>query len=202
MYFVRVPHIISLLLPHYKWRVDTHEIALTFDDGPNQESTPILLDILAKASCPSTHFLLGKQVQMNPELLSQISSKNHSVGHHTYTHLNGWQTASKIYIQDVQRACQLVKSSLFRPPYGKIRAKQWKNIQSLYPNMQCCEFNFMPGDFDSKVNTEILAQRMNRVRGGDIVVLHDRPECLVKYQPFLVDWIQKKKAEGYTFVKL
>lgn len=202
MYLIRIPKALTTFFPQYQWQVKEHEIALTFDDGPHPESTTELLHILSDANCTSTHFLLGKNAEAYPNLIEQIREQNHAIGHHSYSHLNGWKTSKTEYLDDIKKAYQLFPTALFRPPYGKITSQQWSEISNLYPNMKCCLFNFMPGDFDAKVDSHLLNIRMQNVKGGDVVVIHDRPDCLVKYKPFLKEWILGMKAKGYVFVSL
>ncbi|MCO5248983.1 MAG: polysaccharide deacetylase family protein [Chitinophagales bacterium] len=202
MYFVRIPKAITYFFPHYLWNVGERQIALTFDDSPNTDSTSHLLHLLAETDCKVTFFLLGQQAEKHPDLVCEIQQQGHAVGHHSFNHKNGWKTSNEEYLSDVQKAYQIIKTPLFRPPYGKITQKKWQLIQSENPDMKCCLFNFMPGDFDEKVNSELLQKRMIQVQGGDIIVLHDRKECLVKYQDFLPQWIKDMKTKGYTFVTL
>lgn len=202
MYFVRVPKFICSFFPKYIWNVASHQIALTFDDGPNPDTTFQLLDLLKKCNVSSTHFLLGKQVENFPNIFQELKSSGQKIGSHSYSHLNGWQTEHQVYFEDFSKGNLLINSSLFRPPYGKIANRQWKIIQSAHPEMKCCQFNFMPGDFDDKVDTELLKDRMYQVRGGDIVVLHDRPDCWAKYSPFLEQWILDIRNRGLEFVFL
>ncbi len=201
MYFVRIPKILFRLFPQYQWGVARNQIALTFDDGPHPESTPALLEVLKEANCPTTHFLLGKNAIQYPELVKEIKMR-HAIGHHSYHHLNGWNTSDEIYLQDVKKGFEAIRTNLFRPPYGKIKQSQWRAVQSEFPEMKCCQFNFMPGDFDDKIDSERLEKRMKKAKGGDIIVLHDRPECLTKYLPFLSEFIADWKAKGLEFVTL
>lgn len=202
MYLVRIPKVITGLFPEYRWEVQPHQVALTFDDGPYPESTPELLKILSEANCPSTHFLLGKQVVENPGLVSEIIEKGHAVGHHSFSHPNGWNVSLETYVKDVEAGYGQVQTLLFRPPYGKITPRQWKAIHEKYPGMQCCQFNFMPGDFDEKVDEVLLRNRMYQVKGGEMIVLHDRPDCFGKYASFLKTWITDIRAQGLEFVIL
>lgn len=202
MYLVRTPDLIAKIFPQYQWKVGEKEIALTFDDGPHPESTVKLLELLSEADCIATHFLLGKQVVENLDVTQEILNSQQVVGHHSFSHLNGYRTKNELYLEDITQGYKLIKTNLFRPPYGKIKTSQWRAFQASYPEIKCCMFNFMPGDFDDKVNAELLHKRMQKVKGGDIVVLHDRPSCLEKYQPFLAQWILDKKSQGYSFVGL
>ena len=202
MYFVRIPKLITSFFPNYIWNVGEHEIALTFDDGPNISSTKVLLDILEKEDCRASFFLLGNHAERHSDLVEEIKNKGHAIGHHSYSHLNGWKISSKKYLDDVEQAYQFIQTPLFRPPYGKITSKKWLQIKQLDFDMKCCMFNFMPGDFDINVNEQTLRKRMYQVKGGDIIVLHDNENCLVKYQSFLPQWIKDMKAKDLTFVAL
>ena len=202
MYLIRIPKVLTTFFPPYQWKVKEHEIALTFDDGPHPESTLQLLKILSEANCTSTHFLLGENTNSYPDLVENIRADDHAIGHHSYSHLNSCKTPKDVYLKDVEKAYQLIQTPLFRPPYGKIKSRYWKEIAQLHPEMKCCLFNLMPGDFDVKVNNQLLEKRMQKVKGGDIIVLHDRPDCLAKYNSFLKDWILEMKAKGYVFVTL
>lgn len=202
MYWVKVPSFTSYLFPEWKWKVEKHQIALTFDDGPDASSTPKLLEILEKENCPATFFLLGKQVVQYPELLFQLQSSIHALGHHSFSHLNGWSAQNEEYVKDMIQGFNEVKTPLFRPPYGKITPVQWDLLKEQYPDWNCCLFNFMPGDFDEKVNEWQLKERMYQVKGGEIIVLHDRPDTLLKFESFLPQWIKDMRDRGLEFVTL
>ncbi|MCO5233900.1 MAG: polysaccharide deacetylase family protein [Chitinophagales bacterium] len=202
MYFVRVSKIVSSIFPNYVWNVASHQIALTFDDGPHPQSTPLLLELLLKCDISCTHFLLGKQVELYPDTFQLIQNSQHQIGSHSYSHLNGWKTHQRKYVEDVIKGNSSIKSHLFRPPYGKILKSQWKEIHSSYPEMKCCQFNFMPGDFDEDISIEILEKRLFSVKGGDIIVLHDRPDCFAKYVNVLEYWVKNMKDRGLEFVVL
>lgn len=202
MYFVRIPKLFTFLFPKMVWNVAPNQIALTFDDGPHPESTALLLQLLEEAKCFSTHFLLGKNCIDFPKDFQLLQSSNHSIGHHTYQHFDAWKNSSEQYIKDLVLAKSIVNTSLFRPPYGRMTPRLSKQIFEQYPEMKVCQFNLMPGDFDAKVDTEILKERMYRAKGGDIIVLHDRPECFEKFAPFLKEWIEDMKGKGLTFVIL
>lgn len=202
MYFVRVPSFIQALYPQYQWQVATHQIALTFDDGPHPESTHQLLDLLKQADIPVTHFLLGKQVEQNRELFQQLRESGHATGHHSYSHWDGWKLREDAYVEDVIRGQKLVDTHLFRPPYGKITTRKWRLIQDALPSTRLIMFNLMPGDFEADISSDVLHQKMLQARGGDIIVLHDTPMALEKYAPFLVEWVQHMKEKGLEFVSL
>ena len=125
MYLVKTPRFIQNLFPNYTWRVPTNEkvLYLTFDDGPIPEVTPWVLEQLKQYNAKATFFCVGDNVQKNPEVFEQVLEGGHSVGNHTFNHLNGWSSENIPYFHNVRRCARLVKSELFRPPYGKIETK-------------------------------------------------------------------------------
>ena len=79
------------LYPHALWRMDKHDrsVYLTFDDGPIPESTPFILETLAKFGARATFFMVGENVERHPELYQRIVDEGHRVGNHTYNHMGG-----------------------------------------------------------------------------------------------------------------
>ena len=112
------------------WDIETNEkiIYLTFDDGPHPADTPFVLDELKKYNAKATFFCIGKNVVALPDIYKRILEEGHTVGNHTYNHLNGWKTKDDIYLNDIAEAANYIDSDLFRPPYGRIRCFQAKNI--------------------------------------------------------------------------
>jgi len=202
MYWVRIPDMITRCFPDFVWKVGAQEIALTFDDGPDPETTEQLVALLKQQNCLATHFLLGNKAQKYPELVEQIRSAGHAAGHHSFSHPDGWRTGNDIYLEDVRRGYDIVQSPLFRPPYGKIRPGQWHQLKKDHPDMRCILFNLMPGDFDVSTDIRKLRERLYRAKGGDIIVLHDRKACYEKYAEILPEWIQAMREKGLSFVTL
>ncbi len=202
MYFVRIPKLFTFFFPKMVWNVAPNQIALTFDDGTHPESTVLLLQLLEEAQCVSTHFLLGKNCIDFPKEFKLLKSSNHSIGHHTYSHFDAWKCDTELYYEDFEKAKNIVNTNLFRPPYGKFTPPIINRIQKDFPAIKICQFNLMPGDFGEKVDTETLKKRIYQARGGDIIVLHDQPECFEKYAPFLKEWIGDMRRKGLEFVLL
>lgn len=202
MYFVRTPKLFAFFSPKMVWNVAPNQIALTFDDGPHPESTALLLQLLEEVQCLSTHFLLGKSCIDYSKEFQLLQSSKHSIGHHTFSHLDALKSNTEDYIDDLVLAKNIVNNYFFRPPYGRMTPSLLKQIIKKFPEMKVCQFNLMPGDFDEKVDTKILKERMYRARGGDIIVLHDRLECFEKYAPFLKEWIREMREKGLEFVML
>ncbi|MFT6808603.1 MAG: peptidoglycan/xylan/chitin deacetylase (PgdA/CDA1 family) [Saprospiraceae bacterium] len=202
-YPLRVPRLFHKILPEAKFRLDEMEedqYLLSFDDGPHPKSTPILLKLLNQLNLKVSFFLLGEQATKYPSLVAEIKSAGHRIGSHGFTHLNGWLAKDQVYIDDTKRACDLLETLDFRPPYGKISYKQYEKLQKLY---QIILWSLMPGDFDQTVDSALLFSRLRKhVRKRDIIVLHDSPQAIVKLSqvlPALIEELSSKNLE-HTFL--
>jgi peptidoglycan-N-acetylglucosamine deacetylase len=102
----------------------SRQIALTYDDGPNDPYTPRLLEVLARHSVHATFFLIGRYVQQSPEIVREIVQAGHVVGNHTFTHpllTFKSETEIKQQLSECRAALQDAigePSNLFRPPFG------------------------------------------------------------------------------------
>ena len=134
-YFVNTPKFLQSLFSSLTWKIPSKEriVYLTFDDGPTKEVTSSLLDMLNKEKVKATFFCVGKNVEKHPDLLQEIKLQGHGVGNHSNTHINGWKTNKKQYLEDIDAADKLINSGLFRPPYGKLN---WKSKKALQKNIK------------------------------------------------------------------
>ncbi len=168
------PSILQSLFPSLIWRIPNAEnkIFLTFDDGPDPEATPRILDLLAEYNAKATFFCLGRQVEKYPAIFDRIKNEGHAVGNHTYSHLSGWTTGNKKYFEDIERADRIIGSKLFRPPYGRIRPSQIKVLKEKYKIVM---WDVMSGDYDERQTPERIAKRVqNLLQPGSVVVWHDK----------------------------
>ena len=113
---------LKLIYPKAVWKIKTSEkiIHLTFDDGPIPGLTEWVLDELKKFSAKATFFCVGENVKKNPDIFSEIIRRNHSVGNHTFNHMNGWKSEPEDYFGNVAKCSDYFNTTLFRPPYGKL----------------------------------------------------------------------------------
>lgn len=199
MYLVKTPKIVQALRPAYLWRIPTEErvLHLTFDDGPIPEVTPWVLDTLRPYDAKATFFCVGDNVRRHPDIFRQLLAEGHAVGNHTFHHLNGWQTDPLAYFHDVRRCAQVVKSTLFRPPYGRLTPRQRAFLERHYRMVM---WDVLSGDFDPLLSPEqCLRNVVDHAEPGSIVVLHDslKAEPRLRYVlPRVLEWFA---GRGWRF---
>lgn len=219
MYFVRIPYIIKKLFPQLIWELPNGEnkVFLTFDDGPHPEITPWILEQLRIYEAKATFFCLGEHIEKYPEIVQDILKDGHAIGNHGYKHLNGWQTSDDDYLQDYLKAEEVLvglrqlrqaqldreqaqsDSVLFRPAYGKVKKSQILFIKSAMPASHIINWSLMPGDFDQSNTSEQCYTNLQKVKSGDIVVLHDNDKSWKHVQyclPKLLAFLQEKKLKA------
>jgi peptidoglycan/xylan/chitin deacetylase (PgdA/CDA1 family) len=187
----------SYVLPAACFRIKTGEkvLYLTFDDGPESESTSSLIDVLGKFNIKAIFFCNGNAAKNYPELILSIKSGGHIIGNHGFNHLDGFKTSSKRYIENVMAADQFTSDKLFRPPYGRLLPVQYKRLSESYKIIM---WDLMAYDFDRKFGKEeSLSVLKNKIRDGSIIVLHDKKESTV--HEFLEEFILFCFSQGYRF---
>jgi peptidoglycan-N-acetylglucosamine deacetylase len=185
------------LYPEALFRVKTKEkvLYLTFDDGPDPDSTPLLLSILADNRIKALFFCTGDAAQRHPDLIEKIVSYGHLIGNHSYSHLKGLITPTSEYLDDVEKAAGFTSSVLFRPPYGSITPIQFFKLRRQY---KIVFWDIMPYDFDVCFGSKNSLRVLNRmIRPGSLIVLHDRQGS--NALSFIEDFIALAGTLGYRF---
>jgi peptidoglycan/xylan/chitin deacetylase (PgdA/CDA1 family) len=179
------------------FRIKTNEkvLCLTFDDGPDPISTPTLLEILKKHHIKAIFFCNGRAVLKYPDLINLIKSDGHLVGNHGFSHYDGLFTPSKKYLEDINLAVPLTSDKLFRPPYGRLKIRQYRKLINSY---KIILWDVMAYDFDSKFGKDkSLTILKKKIRTGSVIVLHDDPSGTVL--EFIEDFLLYAKDDGYQF---
>jgi peptidoglycan/xylan/chitin deacetylase (PgdA/CDA1 family) len=187
------------------------QIALTFDDGPNDPHTLHLLDVLAKHDVHATFFLIGRYVKQRPDLAREIARRGDIVGNHTFTHpYLTFESAARVREEIVECRAAIGEtvgehSNLFRPPWGARRPAVFRIVRDL--GLEPVLWNVTGYDWNAP-SADYIEQRVTRrIRGGDVILLHDgghaqfgadRSRTVV-----VVDrLIRRYQAEGYEFVTI
>jgi peptidoglycan/xylan/chitin deacetylase (PgdA/CDA1 family) len=155
----------------------TKQLALTYDDGPNDPHTSRLLEVLAKHDVPATFFLIGRYVQQRPDIVRQIVKAGHVVGNHTFTHpLLTFKSAAEIRkeLSECRAALQDAigeHSNLFRPPFGGRRPAVLRIAREL--GLAPVMWNVTGYDWNAPPAAVIEQKVSKQIRGGDVILLHD-----------------------------
>jgi peptidoglycan/xylan/chitin deacetylase (PgdA/CDA1 family) len=173
-------------------------IALTFDDGPDADITPIILKTLANEEIKATFFVQGNQVQKAPALVRQAAAEGHEIENHTYAHPDLVKLRSPILIRkqidDTQAALQSngIQSKFLRPPYGSLdeHVKHVANMPLILWNVDAQEWR--PGATPQAISDDIIAQ----TRSGSIILLHDTRRISAEALPLVIRGL---KDRGFRF---
>jgi peptidoglycan/xylan/chitin deacetylase (PgdA/CDA1 family) len=199
MYLVKTPWWLKKLYAlEVTWSIKTKkkEIFLTFDDGPHPTITPFVLSCLKKANAKATFFCIGKNVRQFPGVYKQILDEGHQVANHTENHLNGWKTDDVMYLKNIVLAQQAINSTLFRPPYGRIRKSQ---IQELLPTFQVIMWDVLSGDFDVSLTPQKCFDNVvNNTTAGSIIVFHDSEKAFARLETALPRSLAFFSEKGYA----
>ncbi len=185
------------LYPEAIFRVKTNSriLYLTFDDGPDPVSTPVILKILKRHGVRAVFFCNGVKAGKHPDLITSILEAGHLLGNHTYNHTDGWRTESKEYISDVLKTSPFTSDKLFRPPYGRLKLKQYRELKKRF---KIVFWDVMPYDFDSEFGAgRSLRVLKEKIRPGSIIVLHDKPASSAI--DFLDEFITFATGIGFEF---
>lgn len=200
LYPVSTPWWLRKIYRHCLWEMppDGNKVYLSFDDGPHPEATAFVLDQLKEHQARASFFCIGKNVASHPELYSRILREGHRVGNHSFSHLNGWKTSGKDYLEDIEKAAQWIGSPLFRPPYGRVTFSQLRKIREGL-KMTPVMWSLLSGDFDPGISNETCASNvLDRMKPGDIIVFHDSQKALDKIKYALPLVLKEIRARGWV----
>lgn len=198
MRLFRLPLSARILYPGAVFRIAGAEkiLCLTFDDGPDPLSTPVILDILRIHDVKAVFFCNGRNAEKFPGLITQIREEGHLTGNHGYDHFDGWRTKTRKYIDNVKLASSLTSDRLFRPPYGRLRATQFRELKK---NFIVVMWDLMPWDFDDSFGKErSLVVLKRKIRPGSIIVLHDTTAS--SCTSIISEFIDYALDTGYQFI--
>jgi len=148
---------------------------LTFDDGPDPEVTPRILDTLGQEGATAVFFVVGAKAERFPDIVRRIEAEGHMVGHHSYTHS---PRSTWAVVQEARRSNEVLQSILghsvrfYRPPRGRLRPLDFIGVWSLRQSIVL--WNVDPKDFEQPSSDHLVEWfRARPLRGGDLVLLHD-----------------------------
>jgi len=200
--FVKPPEWVRMLSNGLIWRIPGEEpvVYLTFDDGPVSGLTGWILEELEKYGAKATFFCVGQNVKENPELYDRILESGHTVGNHTYSHLNKSRTGLSRYIKDVYKARKVINSRLFRPPYGRISLLASRLLR---PRFRIILWDVLSMDYDRELEPQkVFNNVVSNVRCGSIVVFHDNLKARENLEYALPRVLDHYSRLGYRFMAI
>lgn len=215
-YWIKTHSIIKKVFSNYVWDIPNNEkkIYLTFDDGPTPEITNWVLNQLEQYNAKATFFCIGKNIAAHSEIFAQIQAKGHSIGNHTYNHLNGWKTTIEEYIKNIQQCevpiaigiskqfannkQQTTNYKLFRPPYGKIKSVQAKKLRQ--QGYKIIMWDVLSADFDQNITKEeCLNNVLSNTKSGSIIIFHDSVKAFKNLEYTLPKVLQYLTENHFSF---
>jgi len=200
MFIEQPPGIYRVLFPGAFWRIkdkNKKTVYLTFDDGPIPEITPWVLDLLDKYGIKATFFCVGDNVRKYPDTFNMLLERGHHVGNHTFNHIQGIKFRTKKYLENTEKAEELIKSTLFRPPHGHMRYRQVLKIRKKYKIIM---WDVVTRDYSPHMTPDDVFNTVKKyTRDGSIIVFHDSLKSernMKEALPKAIEWL---KEQGYTF---
>lgn len=186
--------------------MDPQPVYLTFDDGPDPEWTPSILDALADAKMKATFFAIGTHARRAPELLRRVEREGHAIGNHSFSHKHPWWMSERAARAEVRQATEVLGDvlgkapMLFRPPHGRARACMIDEAQR--HGQRTVLWNLSAVDWGPFGKSARIERRLSCIQPHDIVLMHDgrnqhnRPDQLCAVLPEVLKALQGKGLES------
>jgi Predicted xylanase/chitin deacetylase len=151
-------------------------VALTFDDGPDETFTPLVLDELKKAGVKATFFVVGNRIEANPDIFQRIVNEGHAIGNHSYSHPNYLKLSDEKFREEIETTDRLIKTytghlpSLVRPPYGGVTENQINWLASM--EKKIINWNVDSLDWKGLSADEVYTNIMDATKKGSIILQH------------------------------
>lgn len=187
---------------HYSGTNDKKQVALTFDDGPESKYTAEILEILKEYDIKATFFVIGQHAEKYPEALKQIHKEGHEIGNHTWNHKYLPKISEEAIDEEVLKTEKLLKDILgevdhiFRPPYGAIKKREVKRINSLGYNV--VNWSVDTKDWAGTSKEQMMDYLKKQLTPGGIILMHSTGSSknTVEFLPEAIEWIIE---QGYEF---
>ena len=201
----------QLFGPTIRHTGDARSIALTFDDGPNPAATPELLEVLDLAGARATFFVICRHVRAFPEIAAEIVARGHVIANHTETHPKLALLGSAKVADELSRCREAIQTAThrdapwMRPPFG-FRAPNLRRVVRALKMSGVVMWSRRARDWNPQP-AEPVIERLRRVRGGDIVLLHDGDHRVLDGDrahtlAAVKNWLPRWKDAGLSFVTL
>lgn len=202
----KTPGIIQRYYSQFTWCFSFTEktIYLTFDDGPIPEVTEFVLSTLRQFNAQASFFCIGDNIAKHPAIFEQLLRDNHTIGNHSFHHVNGWKTPLHRYLHEVNLTEEqfemhgVTSRKLFRPPYGKITRKQATALTD--QGFSIIMWDVLSADYDQRLRPEQCTQRVvSHAQPGSIIVFHDSLKARKNLEYSLPKVLKYFTDRGYVF---
>ncbi|MEG0386441.1 MAG: polysaccharide deacetylase family protein [Solibacillus sp.] len=190
------------------WEVDTNEkiVALTFDDGPHNKYTPEILNLLNKYHAKATFFIVGKNAEKNPEIISRMHEEGHEIANHTYSHPTKIKTED--LLEEIQVTSDVLFSitgeipKLFRPVGGQYTDEMINAITEKGYKVVMWSWHLDTEDWKNPGVDKINQKVINGVGNGNVVLFHDGGANRTQTVQALEKILENLETQGYKFVTI
>lgn len=183
----------AMFKPTYK-KTGIPAVALTFDDGPGEESTKRILDVLEENQVPATFFLVGQNCKLNPDAMKRMVSLGCELGSHTYTHTRMTDLTEEQQLSEYTRSIEAIEkysggeATLFRPPFGSLSHEMRLQLDLPIILWSLDTLDWKTRDADTTVKNIQIGMRK---AGGDIILMHDihneTADAVERIVPWLIE---------------
>lgn len=189
------------LYPRALWRFATKQkfLCLTFDDGPI-ELTHFVLDELKKYNARASFFCVGENVEKHPEIYRRLLEEGHLTANHTQHHIKGFKYSVANYLLEVDQCQAFVDSRYFRPPYGQLKASQYKAL--LLKGFKIVLWDVISYDYETISEEQCLGNVIRNAREGSVVVFHDNIKAEKNLRYVLPKVLAYYHNLGYQFLRI
>lgn len=182
-------------------------VALTFDDGPDPQRTPAVLDLLARQGVRATFFVVGARAEAHPELVRRMVAEGHVVGNHSYTH--SWRFPLRSLgrtVEELRRTGEVLhritgqQPRLFRPPFGVTNPTIARAVRRL--GLDPVGWSIRSLDTMGQSPERVAARILRRLHPGAVILLHDRCAGSERLIGLLVEGLRSRGLEPVTLPEL
>lgn len=191
------------------WDVPTDQkvIALTFDDGPDRDDTPAILDLLRQYDARATFFVIGSRVEQYPELVMRTAAEGHEIANHTYNHIYfNKRVSAETIREEVRKAEETIRSvtgrstELFRPPGGYYNDNLIEALRGTGYQVVMWSWHQDTEDWRSPGVRHIVRKVIDNARNGDIILFHDHVSGPAQTAAALKHILPALRDKGFRFV--
>ena len=177
---------------------NTRAVALTFDDGPDGQVTPMILDVLKEQNVKAAFFIIGNKAEQFPEVIKRIDTEGHIIGGHSYSHHFFFDLFSRRRtMAEMKRTSDVVFSLtgkrmlLFRPPYGVTNPTLASAIRAM--SFTSVGWSLKSNDTVIKDDDLLLNRLISNVNKGDVILFHDNKPWVVKLLKTFIPYLKNKE---------